>query len=136
MISDHVTEPAGVPAHTDPAPRRGFFARASEYVASGLRYWEPRRLVFDGVLLVVVAGHFVLAWPGSRDRLTLDVVLGLFVLAVLANVAYCAAYLADLFLQFSRLEAAWKWGRPILLAVGTAFAATIAHFLARAIFAT
>jgi len=31
--------------------------------------------------------------------------------------------------QFSGLEAPWQWGRVALLLVGTAFAATIAHFM-------
>jgi hypothetical protein len=50
-------------------------------------------------------------------------------LAVLANVAYCAVYLADLFVQFSGLHVAWRRGRVVLLIIGTAFAATIAHFV-------
>jgi hypothetical protein len=118
----------------EPAPKRGSLARASAYVASGLRYWELRRLIYNAVLAVVVVGHFMLAWPSSREKLSFDLLLGLFVLAVLANIAYCAAYLADLFLQFSGLEVAWRVGRPILLSVGTAFAATIAHFFSKGIF--
>jgi ketosteroid isomerase-like protein len=95
--------------------RAGLFARLSKYVANGLRYWEPRRFVYNGVLAFVVVAHFLLAWPGSRDKLSFDLVLGLFLLAVLANIAYCTAYLGDLFLQFSGLEAAWRWGRAVLL---------------------
>jgi hypothetical protein len=115
-------------------PRQGFFARASHYVASGLRYWELRRLSYNGVLALIVLGHFFLAWPSSREKLSLDLLLGLFLLAVLANIAYCAAYLADWFLQFSGIETAWRWGRPILLSVGTAFAAVIAHFFSKDLF--
>jgi len=103
-------------------------------VAKGLRYWEPRRLIYNGVLTLVVVGHFLIGWPGSREKLSFDLVLGLFLLAVLANVAYCAAYLADLFVQFSGLDAAWRRGSVVLLIVGTAFAATIAHFFAKGIF--
>jgi hypothetical protein len=111
-----------------------FAARLSGYVAQGLRYWEPRRLVYNGVLGLVVLTHFVLASPASREKLSLDLVLGLFFLAVLANIAYCTVYLADLFVQFSGLDAAWRWGRVVLLIVGTAFAATVAHFFASGIF--
>jgi hypothetical protein len=125
-----VTHTDGV---TPPVLRRGFFARTSEYVVSGLRYWEPRRLIYNAVLVAVVAGHLLADWPGSLVKLSFDVFLGLFFLAVLANIAYCVAYLADLFLQFSGLEAAWQWGRPILLSVGIAFAATITHFFAKGI---
>jgi hypothetical protein len=94
-----------------------------------LRYWEPRRLIYNAVLAGVVVAHVVTAWPSSREKLSFDLLLGLFILAVLANVAYCAVYLADLFVQFSGLHVAWRRGRVVLLIVGTAFAATIAHFV-------
>jgi hypothetical protein len=111
-----------------------FFARLSTYVANALRYWEPRRFIYNGVLALVVVAEFVLASPASRWRTSFDHLLGLFVLAVLANVAYCAAYAVDLFVQFSGLDAAWRRGRVVLLIVGTAFAATIAHFCLQGIF--
>jgi hypothetical protein len=116
-------EPAGL--------RGGFIARLSTYAANALRYWEPRRLVYNAVLASVVAAHIVLGWPGSREKLSVDVLLGMFLLAVLANVAYCAVYAADLFVQFAGLDAAWRRGRVLLLIIGTAFAATITHFIAQ-----
>ena len=111
------------------APLEGFFARLSAYAASALRYWEPRRLVYNAVLALVVVAHFISGLPGSRDKLTVDLLLGGFMLAVFANVAYCAAYAVDLFVQFSGLDAAWRRGRLLLLVIGTAFAATVAHFV-------
>jgi hypothetical protein len=96
-----------------------------------LRYWEPRRLVYNGVLALVVLVHSFVAWPSLRDRLSLDLALGVFFLAVLANVCYCAAYVADVFVQFSGLHQQWRIGRVVLLVVGTAFAATITHFFAK-----
>ena len=116
------------------APAAGFVGRFSGYLATGLCWWEPRRLIYNGAMLLVVLGHLVLGWPGSRDKMTFDLLLGLFALAVLANVAYCAAYLADLFVQFSGLDTAWRWGRVVLLVVGTSFAATLTHFFAKGIF--
>src|SRR5215203_4869639 len=89
----------------------GLLTRLSGYVANALRYWEPRRLVFNGVLALVVLAHFIVWWPGSRAKLTFDLALGVFLLAVLANIAYCAAYLGDLFVQFSGLHEPWKRGR-------------------------
>ncbi len=70
----------------------GFVARLSGYVANGLLYWEPLRLWYNGVLAIVVLAHLFLAWPGAREKLSIDLVLGLFFLAVLANVCYCAAF--------------------------------------------
>jgi len=111
------------------AARRSFLSRVSAYAANALRYWEPRRLVYNGALALVVVGHFVAALPASREKLSMDLLLGMFLLAVLANVAYCAVYAIDLFVQFSGLDAAWQRGRVVVLAVGTAFAATITHFV-------
>jgi hypothetical protein len=107
----------------------GFFARVSAYAATALRYWEPRRIIYNAVLACVVALEYVLALPASRARLTVDAVLALFMLAVLANIAYCAAYGADLFVQFAGLDRPWRRGRLVLLIVGTAFAAAITHFM-------
>jgi hypothetical protein len=117
-----------------PPSRSAFFSRLCAYIANALRYWEPRRLVYNGVLVSVVVAHFLVAWPVSRDKVSFDLLLGLFILGVLANIAYCAGYLPDLFVQFSGLDAAWRRGRTALLIIGTAFAATITHFFAKGIF--
>jgi hypothetical protein len=118
-----------------PVPfREGFVGRLSNYAANALRYWEPRRPLYNAVLFSVVALHVLMAWPASREKLSFDVLLGFFILAVIANVAYCAVYAADLFVQFSGLDAAWRRGRVVLLIVGTTFAATIAHFVTQGTF--
>jgi hypothetical protein len=76
-----------------------------------------------------VLGHFVLGWPASRGKLSVNLVLGFFILAVLANVAYSAVYAVDMFVQFAGLDRPWRVGRPVLLFIGTAFAAVITHFI-------
>ena len=113
----------------DPRPGGGFVSRAGEYVADALRYWEPRRVIFNAVLALVVAGHVMAGWPDVQQKLSANLFLGLFFLAVLANVCYCAVYLVDLFVQFSGLHAVWAKGRVVVLTIGTAFAAVIAHFM-------
>ena len=103
-------------------------AAFGELAAAALRYWEPRRLIYNLALAAVVAAHFFSAWPGSRSFMTWDNLFVLFLLAVLANVLYCAAYAVDLFVQFSALRASWPRRRWTVLLTGTAFAAAIAHF--------
>lgn len=115
-------------------PRPTLVARLSQYAANALRYWEPRRIVYNLALGGVVVAHAAAAWPASRDKLSIDLLLGMFILAVLANIAYCAVYAADLFVQFAGLDAAWRRGRVMLLIVGTAFAATITHFILQGTF--
>ncbi|HEY4556044.1 MAG TPA: hypothetical protein VIG68_06375 [Lysobacter sp.] len=101
--------------------------------ADALRYWEPRRIAYNAVLALVTAAVFAAHWPRFVERASLDLFLGLFLLAVLANVAYCAAYPADLFLQRSSPPHACRRARTTLFAVGTAFATVIAQFVARGI---
>ncbi len=93
-----------------------------------LRYWESRRLVYNGVLGLIVVCYFVAGWPASRTTLSLDSVLHLFLLAVMANVFYCAAYLVDGFVQLSSFRQRWSSLRWVLFALGTAFAAVITRF--------
>jgi hypothetical protein len=64
----------------------GFISRAAVYVADALKYWEPRRVIYNAVLAAVVLGHVWAGWPQSKDMLSFDAFLGLFFLAVLANV--------------------------------------------------
>lgn len=105
------------------------FARLARYAANALRYWEPRRLIYNGVLALVVLAHFTLRWSAWRPQLSSAVLIGMFILAVLANVAYCAVYAVDIFVQFSGLDSAWRVGRIVVLTVGTAFAAAITHLM-------
>lgn len=111
-----------------PTTVAGFIARAAGYVADALQYWEPRRVIYNVALLAVVLGHVIVGWPESRDKLSVNVLLGFFFLAVLANVCYCAVYAVDVFVRFSGLHEFWAKRRVAVLIVGTAFAAVIAHF--------
>ena len=103
--------------------------RFGDLATDALRYWEPRRLIYNAALLVVVVVHLSVFWPGSKALVSPDGLLRFFALAVLANIAYCAAYAIDLFLQFSALRARWERWRWAVLAMGTAFGAVIAHFM-------
>jgi hypothetical protein len=105
-----------------------------ECVTSAIRYWEPRRVLYNIVLAGVVGIYFWLAWPASKQTLTADSILVLFLLAVLANVAYCAAYLVDIFAQMSNFRDAWNSARWIVFVVGTAFAAVLTRFFALGMF--
>ena len=73
-------EPGAVNPSATAPPGGGFFVRLSRYAANALRYWEPRRLIYNGVLVLVVVLHFGLEWPESRDKVSFDLVLGLFIL--------------------------------------------------------
>ena len=102
--------------------------RFADLAADAIRYWELRRPAYNLVLFAVVLVHFATSWPESKALLKRDPLLVFFGLAVVANVAYCAAYAIDLFAQFSGMRPAWVRWRWLVLLIGSAFAAVLAHF--------
>ncbi len=105
-----------------------------DHFTDAIRFWEPRRVIYNGVLALIVIIYFATGYPSSKSVLSVDFVLGLFLLAVAANVAYCAAYLVDIFVQGSGFREVWQRSRWILFAIGTTFAAIITRFIAMGMF--
>jgi len=103
-------------------------------VADALRYWEPRRVLYNGVLTAVAVSWVVLTWPHFRPVQlwgvppgdTHPALLILVVLAFLANVCYCAAYLVDIPLQLTFVT--WRKYRWALLLTGTLFAILVENY--------
>lgn len=88
-------------------------------VSNAIRFWEALRLVYNGTLAAIVIIYFALNFPASKRTATIDGLLLLFLLAVLANVAYCAAYIADVFVQASAYRETWRRARWIVLRLGS-----------------
>ena len=105
-----------------------------ESVTGAIRYWEPRRLVYNMVLAAIVLIYFGINYPSSKSFLSIDSVLFLFLLVVLANVAYCAAYPVDIFVCASSYGDQWRKHRWVIFMVGLLFAAIIARFVALGMF--
>jgi hypothetical protein len=97
-------------------------------LADAMRYWEPRRLVYNFVLAAVVFVWVVATWPHFRVALTLSSLLIFAVLALLANVCYCAAYLVDIPMQCSSLSTVWRRRRWGLWLMGMLFAIVAANY--------
>jgi len=119
---------------TADAPTTSFAARFREAITDALKYWELRRLIYNGVLAVIVLFYFFMAWPASYQRMEFDSILGLFILAVVANICYCAAYVGDIFVQMSGFREAWRKWRWILFAIGLIFASIFTRFIAKSWF--
>jgi hypothetical protein len=62
-------------------------ANVREYVTDAIKFWERGRLIYNLVLAAVVIIHFAAGYPASKAILSLDFGLGLFDLAVVANIA-------------------------------------------------
>ena len=105
-----------------------------EVLTDAFRYWEIRRIVYNAVLAAIVVFYFVLGLPKSTERLTFDLLQGLFILAVLANIAFCAAYIADVAAHFSGFRDVWIRFRIGLLLIGILFAGIITRVFAMGFF--
>ena len=106
-----------------------------ESLTDAIHYWEPLRLAYNAVLAVIVLIYFWRRYPASKVTLSVDAILVIFLLAVLANVAYCAAYFVDIFAQWSGYCETWRKNRWILFAIGLLFAGIVTRFWAAAMFA-
>jgi hypothetical protein len=96
-------------------------------LGAAMRYWESRRIGYNAILAIVVLGWLILSWPHFRAAVVPRSLLPLGVLAVMANVCYCAVYIVDLFMQ-SALRIGWcKW-RWCVWVAGTVFASALAFY--------
>ena len=105
-----------------------------ESLTDAIRYWEPLRLAYNAVLAAIVLIYFGIGYPASRGEISVNSTLFIFLLAVLANVAYCAAYLIDLFAQSSGYRDTWRKNRWVLFVTGLLFAGVLTRFWAVAMF--
>jgi hypothetical protein len=107
-----------------------------EYVTDAIKFWEPWRILYNLALAAIVITYCAIGYPQSKSILTVDFCLGLFMLAVIANVAYCTAYVVDIFAQASGFRELWQQYRKLLFVIGTLFAAIITRFIAMGMFGT
>jgi len=117
------TPPAPSPSLTNSpsGPLRPLFLDA-------IRFWEFRRLFYNLALAAASIAWLLATWPHFRPAFTLNSLLLLSVLALIANACYCAAYLVDIPLQQSSLGAAWRRRRWALWLMGTLFAIVLASY--------
>jgi hypothetical protein len=80
----------------------------------------------------VVVAYFAAGHPASN--LTTHSILVRFLLAVVANIAYCAAYLVDILAQISGFRELWRSARWILFAVGLTFAVILTRLVSIGMF--
>ena len=107
---------------------------ARDALSEAIRYWEPRRILYNVVLAIVTGTVYMANFPHVRQESTIDTLQTLVILAVLANVAYCAAYLADIPAQLSSFRDTWLRFRWVLLLVGFLVAAILANFFSGGLF--
>jgi hypothetical protein len=88
------------------------------------RWWEPRRLLYNLVLTAVFVALAARTWEHFSPELSPLHVFQLGVLALLANLCYCAAYAVDLAV-FASIEAMarnrWRWALFLVGTLGATF---------------
>jgi hypothetical protein len=102
--------------------------KMSEILRDAIRYWETRRIAYNLILTGVVLAWIVFSWPHFRPAFTFQSWLLLGALAVLANVCYCGAYVADLTIQYSPLRPVWIDCRWTLWLAGMLLALVLANY--------
>ena len=107
-----------------------------ESLTDAIRYWELLRLAYNAALAVVVLICFWIGYPNSWINLSAGAILSIFLLAVLANVAYCSVYIVDIFAQSSGYREKWRKNRWFLFAIGLLFAGVLTWFWAAAMFSS
>jgi hypothetical protein len=100
-------------------PKQG---RRAEIIGGAWHYWEPRRLAYNGALVLVALGWLVFTWPHFRPSFNFHAAGAIVMLAALANICYSAVYLAELAAQLSPVRAAWNRWRFMVWLLGTLFA--------------
>lgn len=97
-------------------------------LSDAIGYWERRRVIYNFLLVAVVLIWIAGTWPHFRPAFTGSSLGALLGLAALANLCYCAAYLADLPMQYSSFRDLWRRWRWGLWASGTLFAIVFTNY--------
>lgn len=106
-----------------------------DIISDAIRYWEPKRLVYNIVLALVFLIHLLRHGSSAAHVfLAIDAWFLLFILVVLANICYSTAYVLDVFVQWSSFRKQWISRRWILFAIGLALAVIITRFVAMCFF--
>lgn len=92
------------------------------------RFWEPQRLWYNVVLVAIVVLWVVFTWPHFRPAMTLAALGKMIVLAILANLCYCAGYAVEGFIQPLVSQVYWRRLRWTVWIAGMLFAILLSNY--------
>ena len=102
------------------------FSRIRTHLADAASYWEPMRIIYNGVLAVLVLACWGLEIVSSGPAQWLGAALVLMIFAGIANALYCLAYPIDLAFQVVPFIQRRKEFRWLLFAAGVIVASVLA----------
>jgi len=103
-------------------------SRLPESLANAMRFWEPRRVSYNLLLTAVGVAWLAGTWPHFRPALTPFHSVQVAVLALLANICYCAAYLLDFAVQSSVSHTQALFPRKVIWVLGTVLAIVLENY--------
>lgn len=107
-------------------------SRTEQNVPGGIReasrFWERGRLWYSAVLFVIVLLWVVLTWPHFRPAINWADLGRMTILGLLANVCYCAAYVAEFFIQGALPAKYWRPARIAVWVAGMLLAIVVTNY--------
>jgi len=92
------------------------------------RFWEPRRVLYNGVLFLIVVLWVTLTWPHFRPAMNWVALGKMTVLALLANLCYCAGYVGEGFIQPLLPQEFWRRSRWVVWVAGMLLAILLSNY--------
>lgn len=92
------------------------------------RFWERGRIWYNVLLAAVVLLWLLWTWPHFRPAMNVVALGKMVVLAVLANLCYCAGYVAELFMQPVVARPSWRRLRIAVWIAGILFALLLENY--------
>ena len=97
--------------------------------ADAVCYWERKRIIYNGVLAILVLACWGADILSGGPRQWLGAAFVLVVFAGVANALYCIAYPVDLAFQMTPLKGGWKRFRWLLFTAGLLLASLLALWI-------
>lgn len=109
-------------------PERSGNGAGTRGLKEAIRFWEPLRIWYTGVLVAIVLLWIVFTWPHFRPALTWTNLGRMAVLGLLTNVCYCAAYLAEFLIQAAVPQTWRRRARYVVFVLGLLFAMLLTNY--------